>query len=224
VLCGVIEKLKSKLDDMLTVRKRDKFGRTILLSFSVSVALAVSLTWVPALFAQSKMRSPKGSSTPKSSSSQHKKRVAWCHAVILQPIPSGRVEGNIGGQPFKPDVIQWNSFSVTLKQSRKRYCKVVVNMMKSQKPLCNMAFNSDTNNRPHIYVYSRSSNSEPVLEQHYTNKDGYGLKFALLSPLSDDSVPGSLSLRLPDGSFVAGTFKAEKAPRIIWDDQSVDSQ
>lgn len=222
--------MKSKLDDMLTVRKRDKFGRTILLSFSVSVALAVSLTWVPALFAQSKMRSPKSSSSPKSSftakssSSQPQKKLAWCHAVISQPIPSARVEGNIGGRPFKPDVVQWNSFSVTLKQSRKRYCKVVVNMMKSQKPLCDMAFTSDTNKRPHIYVYSRASNSEPILEQHYTSKDGYGLKFSLLSPLSDDSVPGSLSLRLPDGSFVAGTFKAEKAPRIIWDDQSVDSQ
>lgn len=209
---------------MLTASNRDKVERTKLLSLSIFVVIVIALTWVPALLAQSKLTSPKGSFTPKSSSSQHKKKVAWCHNVILQPIPSGRVEGNIGGQPFKPDAVQWNSYSVTLKQNRKRYCKVVVNMMKSQKPLCNMAFTSDTNKRPHIYVYSRSSNAQPVLEQHYTVDDGYGLKFALLSPLSDDSVPGSLSLRLPDGSFVAGTFKAEKAPRIIWDDQSVDSK
>ena len=149
-------------------------------------------------------------------------RSAWCHAVVSQPLPGGAVVGNIGGRPFKPEFIQWNSYSITLKQNRKRYCKVVINMMKSQKPLCNLAFTSDSNNRPHIYVYSRSTNSEPIKEQHYTCKDGYGLKLALLSPLADDWIPGSLSLRLPDGSFVAGSFKAEKAPRIIWDDESVN--
>ncbi len=147
---------------------------------------------------------------------------AWCHAVVSQPLPGGAVVGSIGGRPFKPEFIQWNSYSITLKQNRKRYCKVVINMMRSQKPLCNLAFTSDSNNRPHIYVYTRSTNSEPIKEQHYTSKDGYGLKLALLSPLVDDWIPGSLSLRLPDGSFVAGSFKAEKAPRIIWDDESVN--
>ena len=149
-------------------------------------------------------------------------RSAWCHVVVSQPLPVGAVVGNIGGRPFKPEFIQWNSYSITLKQNRKRYCKVVINMMKSQKPLCNLAFTSDSNSRPHIYVYTRSTNSEPTKEQHYTSKDGYGLKLALLSPLVDSWVPGSLSLRLPDGSFVAGSFKAEKAPRIIWDDESVN--
>jgi len=149
-------------------------------------------------------------------------RSAWCHAVVSQPLPGGAVVGNIDGRPFKPEFIQWNSYSITLKQNRKRYCKVVINMMKSQKPLCNLAFTSDSNSRPHIYVYTRSTNSEPTKEQHYTSKDGYGLKLALLSPLVDSWVPGSLSLRLPDGSFVAGSFKAEKAPRIIWDDESVN--
>lgn len=205
---------KSKRDKS----KRDKSEKTGLLLLFVSAAVSVSMAWAPALFAQSKMKSPKVIST------KPRDKVAWCHAVIAQPMPSGLVKGIIGGRPFKPEVVQWNSFSITMKQSRKRYCKVVVNMMKSQKPLCNMAFTSETNNRPHIYVYSRSSNSEPVLEQHYTSKDGYGLKLCLLSPLPSGVIPGSLSLRLPDGSFVAGTFKAEKAPRIIWDDQFVDSQ
>ncbi len=149
-------------------------------------------------------------------------RSAWCHAVVSQPLPGGAVVGSIDGRPFKPEFIQWNSYSITLKQNRKRYCKVVINMMRSQKPLCNLAFTSDSNNRPHIYVYTRSTNSEPIKEQHYASKDGYGLKLALLSPLADDWIPGSLSLRLPDGSFVAGSFKAEKAPRIIWDDESVN--
>ena len=130
--------------------------------------------------------------------------------------------GSVGGQPFKPEFIQWNSYSITLKQNRKRYCKVVINMMRRQKPLSDLAFTSDSNNRPHIYVYTRSTNSQPIKEQHYTSKDGYGLKLALLSPLADDWIPGSLSLRLPDGSSVAGSFKAEKAPRIIWDDESVN--
>lgn len=149
-------------------------------------------------------------------------RSAWCHAIVSQPLPQGKAVGIIGGQPFKPEFIQWNSYSITLKQNRKRYCKVVINMMRSQKPLCNLAFTSDSNNRPHIYVYTRSANSEPIKEQHYTSKDGYGLKLSLLSPIADDWIPGSLSLRLPDGSFVAGSFKAEKAPRIIWDDESVN--
>ena len=214
----VTERVTIKLDYRRALSHRDRVERTILLSFSIFVAVTVSFAWLPALFAQSKMTNLKGSNA------RPGKRVAWCHAVILQPTPSGQIEGNIGGQPFRPDVVQWNSYSVTLKQSKKRYCKVVVNMMRSQKPLCNLAFTSDTNKRPHIYVYSRSSHAQPVLEQHYTAEDGYGLKLALLSPLSDDSVPGSLSLRLPDGSFVAGTFKAEKAPRIIWDDQTVDSK
>ena len=149
-------------------------------------------------------------------------RSAWCHAVTLQPLPQGVVAGSIAGHPFKPERIQWNSYSITLKQNHQRYCKVVINMMKSQKPLCNLAFTSDSNKRPHIYVYTRSSNSEPIKEQHYTSKDGYGLKLAMLSPLADDWIPGSLSLRLPDGGFVSGSFKAEKAPRIIWDDESVE--
>lgn len=203
---------------MLSKSKRYKVERSVALSLAISIVAIISLAWSPALFAHSKVTTEKGSS------SQLKKRLAWCQAAVTQPVPSGPVAGTIGGQPFRPDVVQWNSFSVTLKQSRKRYCKVVVNMMRSQKPLCDMAFTSDSDKRPHIYVYSRSSNSEPVLEQHYTNKDGYGLKFTLLSQRGDDSVPGSLSLRLPDGSFVAGTFKAEKAPRIIWDDQSVESK
>ena len=148
-------------------------------------------------------------------------RSAWCHAVVNQPFPEDLVSGTIGGKPFKPDVVQWNSYSITLKQSKKRYCKVVVNMMMSQKPLCKIAFTSDSNDRPHIYVYSRSSNSEPVVEQHYTNKDHYGLKFSLLALEPNDRVPGSLSLRLPDGGFVSGRFTAEKAPRVIWDDQTI---
>lgn len=147
-------------------------------------------------------------------------RAAWCHAVVAQPLPSQAIGGTVGGKPFKPDTVQWNSYSITLKQSHKRYCKVVVNMMKSQKPLCDLSFTSDTNQRPHIYVYTRNSMSEPVLEQHYTNKDGYGLKLVLLSPQTADLVTGSLSLRLPDGSFVAGKFTAGKAPRLIWDDQT----
>ena len=166
--------------------------------------------------------SPKSVATKSAVGGSAGGRSAWCHAVVSQPLPAGAVVGSIGGRPFKPEFIQWNSYSITLKQNRKRYCKVVINMMRSQKPLCNLAFTSDSNNRPHIYVYTRSTNSEPIKEQHYTSKDGYGLKLALLSPLVDDWIPGSLSLRLPDGSFVAGSFKAEKAPRIIWDDESVN--
>ena len=169
--------------------------------------------WAVPLFAQSKKEATK----PSSASRAH-----WCHVVVAQQLPKGPVLGSIGGRPFKPDVVQWNSYSITLKQNSKRYCKVVINLMKSQKPLCNLAFTSDTNSRPHIYVYTRSSNSEPIVEKHYTNKDGYGLKLVLSAPLADDWVPGSLALRLPDGSFVAGSFKAEKAPRIIWDDESVN--
>ena len=214
--------LNGKLDDMLSKSNRYRVERSVGLSLAMLLAMffvaTISLAWAPELFAQSKATTEKGSSF------QLKKRLAWCHAAVTQPVPSGPVAGTIGGQPFRPDVVQWNSYCVTLKQSRKRYCKVVVNMMRRQKRLCDMAFTSDSDKRPHISVYSRSSNSEPVLEQHYTNKDGYGLKFALLSRQSDDRVPGSLSLRLPDGSFVAGTFKAEKAPRIIWDDQSVESK
>jgi hypothetical protein len=47
-------------------------------------------------------------------------RSAWCHAVVSQPLPGGAVVGNIDGRPFKPEFIQWNSYSITLKQNRKR--------------------------------------------------------------------------------------------------------
>lgn len=186
----------------------------------ISLALPLPLFASPkALVASPKSVAKKGAVAGPASAGG---RSTWCHAVVSQPLPQGKVVGSIGGQPFKPEFIQWNSYSITLKQNRKRYCKVVINMMRSQKPLCNLAFTSDSNNRPHIYVYTRSTNSQPIKEQHYTSKDGYGLKLALLSPLVDDWIPGSLSLRLPDGSFVAGSFKAEKAPRIIWDDESVN--
>ncbi|MBP9090867.1 hypothetical protein KBI23_07535 [bacterium] len=201
---------------MLSASNRFKAEVFRVLSLPFFAVAAVSLACAPNLFAQTKLPMAKGSSA------QARDRLAWCHAAVSQPAPSGPASGTIGGQPFRPDIVQWNSYSVTLKQSRKRYCKVVVNMMKRQKPLCNLAFTSDSNNRPHIYVYSRSSNSEPVVERHYTSRDGYGLQFSLLSPIGGGRIPGSLLLRLPDGSFVAGTFKAEKAPRIIWDDQSVD--
>lgn len=203
---------------MRFVSKRYKLERYLVLSLSAFVVASVSLTWLPALFAQAKL--PRANS----SSAQARGKLAWCRAAVSQPVPSGPVAGTIGGQPFRPDVVQWNSYSVTLKQSRTRYCKVVVNMMKRQKPLCNIAFTSESNKLPRISVYSRASNSEPVLEQHYINKDGYGLQFRLLSPIGGGRIPGAMLLRLPDGSFVAGTFEAEKAPRIIWDDQAVDSK
>lgn len=183
-------------------------------SISIVAIVSIAMLLAPAYAARSKAAAKSGSVKHSSD------RVAWCHAVVAQPLPVNAIGGTVGGKPFKPDSVQWNSYSITMKQSHKRYCKVVVNMMRSQKPLCDLSFTSDTNQRPHIYVYSRSSMSEPVLEQHYTSKDGYGLKLVLLSPQIGGFVPGSLSLRLPDGSFVAGKFRAEKAPRVIWDDQT----
>ncbi len=196
--------------------------------FNSKMMLPLSLAFscllvVPSALAKTKSQGAKPSLSAKAPmpSKHAANKAAWCHAVVDQEFPDNQIGGTIGGKPFKPDVVQWNSYSITLKQSKKRYCKVVINMMKSQKPLCKIAFTSDSNDRPHIYVYSRSSNSGPVVEQHYTSNDRYGLKFALLAIKPDDSVPGSLSLRLPDGSFVAGQFAAEKAPRVIWDDQAV---
>jgi hypothetical protein len=206
------------------------FASLVVASSVVSIVSIALLLLPPASTARSKSGSASGSTSSSSSSSSSSSgagsgkhpasRAAWCHAVVAQPLPTQVIGGTVGGKPFKPDTVQWNSYSITLKQSHKRYCKVVVNMMKSQKPLCDLSFTSDTNQKPHIYVYTRNSMSEPVLEQHYTNKDGYGLKLVLLSPQMVDFVPGSLSLRLPDGSFVAGKFTAGKAPRLIWDDQT----
>lgn len=193
------------------------FASLVVASSVVSI-VSIALLLPPASSARSKSGSASGSG---SDSGKHPAgRAAWCHAVVAQPLPTQAIGGTVGGKPFKPDTVQWNSYSITFKQSHKRYCKVVVNMMKSQKPLCDLSFTSDSNQKPHIYVYTRNSMSEPVLEQHYTNKDGYGLKLVLLSPQMVDFVPGSLSLRLPDGSFVAGKFTAGKAPRLIWDDQT----
>lgn len=224
---GLENSLGSNLENNLDTDYCAEFGQkracTTNLNCSVAIVAIVLLALPLPLGATPRtlVASPKSLATKSNVGGSVGGRSAWCHAVVSQPLPQGKVVGSIGGQPFKPEFIQWNSYSITLKQNRKRYCKVVINMMRSQKPLCNLAFTSDSNNRPHIYVYTRSTNSQPIKEQHYTSKDGYGLKLALLSPLADDWVPGSLSLRLPDGSFVAGSFKAEKAPRIIWDDQSV---
>jgi hypothetical protein len=201
-----------------------KRASTANLTCSIAIVAIISLALPRPLGASPKplVASPKSLTTKGAVGGSAGGSSAWCHAVVSQPLPQGKVVGSVGGQPFKPEFIQWNSYSITLKQNRKRYCKVVINMMRRQKPLSDLAFTSDSNNRPHIYVYTRSTNSQPIKEQHYTSKDGYGLKLALLSPLADDWIPGSLSLRLPDGSSVAGSFKAEKAPRIIWDDESVN--
>ncbi len=218
------ENLEKKLDTYSCGNLGNKRAVTTNLTCSIAIVALISLELPSPLGASPKplVASPKSLATKRAVGGSAAGRSAWCHAIVSQSLPQGKVVGSIGGQPFKPEFVQWNSYSITLKQNRKRYCKVVINMMRSQKPLCNLAFTSDSNKRPHIYVYTRATNSQPVEEQHYTCKDGYGLKLALLSQLADDSIPGSLSLRLPDGSFVAGSFKAEKAPRIIWDDESVN--
>ncbi len=146
---------------------------------------------------------------------------SWCHGAVTAPAACGPIKGVVDGLPFVCESALWNSFSVTFKQSHKRYCKVVVNLMQSEKPLSNKNFTSDDNKRVQIYVYTRESNKAKVKEKHFTSKDNFGLKFKNGNPREDDSVPGALTLRLPDGSYVNGAFLAQKAPRVIWDDQAV---
>jgi len=145
----------------------------------------------------------------------------WCQAAVTAPAACGPVKGVVGGAPFVCESVLWNSFSVTFKQSHKRYCKVVVNMMQSEKPLCNKNFTSDNNKHVQVYVYTRESSKAKVVEKHLTSKDNFGLKFKLGALRENDSVPGALTLRLPDGSYINGAFLAQKAPRVIWDDQAV---
>jgi len=145
----------------------------------------------------------------------------WCADVTTMPLPGAVVKGAVGGKPFVCDVVLWNSFSVTFKQNHKRYCKIVINMMKTQKPLCNIDFTSETNKQVQVYISSRNSNDEKLKVQHFCAKDNFGLKFVLFQENKNDTVPGLIILRLPDGSFVSGKFTALKAPRVIWDDEAV---
>lgn len=139
-----------------------------------------------------------------------------------QKASAGSVRGTLSGKPFKCDSVMWNSYSYSFKQNNKRYAKVVVNMMESRKRFFGMSFSSETHKNTQIFVYTRASMKDKVVEKRYTVADGCTFKVVLEPEHLGHVVPGSISLRLPDGSSIAGQFVAVKAPRMIWDDEVIN--
>jgi hypothetical protein len=146
---------------------------------------------------------------------------AWCREALVLPVKSPVVSGTLAGQPFKCETAMWNSYSLTFKQNTRRYAKVVVNMMESRKRFFGLSFDSDSHKNTQIFVYTRTSMKAKVEEKRYKVADGCAFKVVLEPEHLGHVVPGTISLRLPDGSSISGKFVAVKAPRMIWDDEEI---